>query len=243
MVAPAPPQDRDARASDELRPAAKHAPDGDSLREAGEPVPSQFYRKCCKHRHAREHHHNARHPSPSRRRREQREQQVRRELGRDRPGGCVPRGRCRGPYLEQEQVRRQCAPPEPRRVAAPGRLQRNREHDRDAKHGEMQRPDPRDPAPPEAGHSAPARRRHPLRMDQPDHETGQQEEEVHRQITARHHRLGPSWRGDVEAEVIQHDPPRRDPARSRQGAKLNQAGASRARRIGRKLSPARARAQ
>ncbi len=121
--------------------------------------------------------------------------------------------------------------------------QHQRQHDRVAEHGKVQRPDTRHPPEQERWHRAPALHPNAVGIAQPDHESGQEEEEVDREIAFRQHRQHQRRQCKREPEVVEHYPPRRDPARAGQGAKLGHAGASRARRIGRKLSPARARAQ
>lgn len=180
---------------------------------------------------------------PVDRQREQREEEIGAELARDRPGRVVPGERIgEAPVLEQQQMERQFGHRIWRRRAAGGGEQQ-RQRQRHAEHDGVERPDACDAAAEEIGDGAQPALAQPIGIGEPDHHSGEQEEEVDREIALAEQRRGGRWQAcDRLAQVEEHDQPRRDSARRGEGAELSHAGASCGLRIGRHALSARLRA-
>ena len=128
------------------------------------------------------------------------------------------------PILHQQHMQRQFGEGKGG-VAAPGRPQRERQRDAEGQHDPMQRPDARDALLQEAGDAGGALPAQSVVPGQPDDETGQEEEEVDRQIALGEHRLDAVRQArDAGANVVEDDQPRGDAARGGEGAQFAHAG-------------------
>lgn len=247
LLTPTQPERAEDRAAAELRRAAQQAEAGDRLAERHQPVRGHDPRHRGDDGGNEREQDGGRDAPPVDPDREQGEQQIREQLGGDRPGGMVPGQRVgKAPVLDQENVRWELVEAEAARVGVARRQQGEGERDAKAERHQVQRPDARDAAEKEVGSRAPALGAEPLGIGQPDHEARQEKEEIHREIALGERGGGARRHGDRQAQVEQHHAPGGDAAGARQRAQLGlhaAAGARRARRIGRKLSPARLRAR
>ncbi|PAV92510.1 hypothetical protein WR25_25235 [Diploscapter pachys] len=149
--------------------------------------------------------------SPVDRQDQQWEQQIGGEFAADRPGRIVPAQRIGdAPILHQQHMQRQFGEGKGG-VAAPGRPQRERQRDGEGQHDAMQRPDARDALLQEAGDAGGTLPAQSVMPGQPDDETGQEEEEVDREIALGEHRLDAVRQArDASADMVEDDQPRSD---------------------------------